>query len=204
MTVTIWLLPWSLKKKRIITIKSCTVKWPQISETYIPLSAWKENTAGIKASFHGRQSRSQGPNQKGRTLQSSEDIIRILLSLLKTLSFMIKWKLGCRKRKQKQENETNHKVWEHAFWLVYPSASASNSDNLVSLDHKQNVSDGVAAELEETENVLTLLTLIHSHLWLPLCWVRISYFHSVISAIMTPLTTPTSTLSLEKTSLKAN
>ena len=204
MTVTIWLLPWSLKKKRIITIKSCTVKWPQISETYIPLSAWKENTAGIKASFHGRQSQSQGRNQKGRTLQSSEDIIRIFLSLLKTLSFMIKWKLGCRKRKQKQENETNHKVWEHALWLVYPSASASNSDNLVSLDHKQNVSDGVAAELEETENVLTLLTLIHSHLWLPLCWVRIFYFHSVISAIMTLLMTPTSTLSLEKTSLKAN
>ena len=204
MTVTIWLLPWSLKKKRIITIKSCTVKWPQISETYIPLSAWKENTAGIKASFHGRQSQSQGPNQKGRTLQSSEDIIRIFLSLLKTLSFMIKWKLGCRKWKQKQENETNHKVWEHALWLVYPSASASNSDNLVSLDHKQNVSDGVAAELEETENVLTLLTLIHSHLWLPLCWVRIFYFHSVISPIMTLLTTPSSTLSLEKTSLKAN
>ena len=204
MTVTIWLLPWSLKKKRIITIKSCTVKWPQISETYIPLSAWKENTAGIKASFHGQQSQSQGPNQKGRTLQSSEDIIRIFLSLLKTLSFMIKWKLGCRKWKQKQENETNHKVWEHALWLVYPSASASNSDNLVSLDHKQNVSDGVAAELEETENVLTLLTLIHSHLSLPLCWVRISYFHSVISAIMTLLTTPTSTLSLEKNSLKAN
>ena len=48
--------------------------------------------------------------------------------------------------------------------MVYPSTSASNSDNLVSLDHKQNVSDGVAAELKETESVLILLTLIHSHL----------------------------------------
>ena len=72
-----------------------------MSETYVPLSASKENPAGIKACFHDRKSQSRGRNQKGRTLRSSENIILILLSLLMTLSFMIKWKLGCQSRKQK-------------------------------------------------------------------------------------------------------
>ena len=39
------------------------------------------------------------------------------------------WKPDCRNLKQKQKNQTNHKAWEHALWLVYPSTSAS--DNLV-------------------------------------------------------------------------
>ena len=60
------------------------------SETYILPSASKENSAGIKAGFHEQQSRSRGRNQKGRTLRFSENIILIFLSLLMTLSFMIK------------------------------------------------------------------------------------------------------------------
>ena len=46
---------------------------------------------------------------------------------------MTQWKPDCQswKQKQKQKNQTNHKAWERALWLVYPSTSASDSDNLV-------------------------------------------------------------------------
>ena len=44
---------------------------------------------------------------------------------------MTQWKPDCQSREQKQKNQTNHKAWERALWLVYPSTSASDSDNLV-------------------------------------------------------------------------
>ena len=47
------------------------------------------------------------------------------------VALMTQWKPDCRSRKQKQKNQTNHKAWERALWLVYPSTSASDSDNLV-------------------------------------------------------------------------
>ena len=50
----------------------------------------RKYAAGIKAGFQERQSRSPVHNQKGRTLQSSENSVLILLILLMTLSFTIK------------------------------------------------------------------------------------------------------------------
>ena len=86
--------------------------------------------------------------------------------------------------------------------LVYPSTSASNSDNLVSLDHKRNVSDGVTAELEENGNIIfnssdsdsiTLMTPLTTDF----------LFSLGHNALMTQLTTPTPTPSpLEKPALK--
>ena len=74
----------------------------------------------VKAGFH--QQRSQSRNQKHKTLRSSEKSILDLMIPLTTPSFAIKWKLGNRSCK--------HKAWERVLWLVYPSASASDSNNL--------------------------------------------------------------------------
>ena len=78
---------------------------------------------------------------------------------------------------EKQKNQANQKASERALGLVYPSASASDSDNLVSLDHKRKVSDGVVSGVGRNGNVLILLTPIPSR-------------------YMTPLTTPTPTPSM--------
>ena len=50
---------------------------------------------------------------------------------------------------------------EHALWLVYPSASASDSDNLVFTRSPSNVSDGVVSGVERKGNVLILLVIYH-------------------------------------------
>ena len=64
--------------------------------------------------FHWEWSRSQSRNQKRRTLRTRENSVLILLIPLTTPLFTIKWKLG--------------RHAECALWLVYPSASASDSD----------------------------------------------------------------------------
>ena len=48
--------------------------------------------------------------------------------------------------------------------IGYPSASASDSGKLVSLDHKRSVSDGVVSGVGRNGNVLILLTQILSRL----------------------------------------
>ena len=61
-------------------------------------------------------------------------LISRILNFLKNLSSGLKIKLRTKQKKQKQKkikNQTNHKVWERALWLVYPSACVSDSDNLV-------------------------------------------------------------------------
>ena len=68
-------------------------------------------------------------------------------------------------------------------------------------DHKQNVSDRVISGVRRNGNVLILLTLILSRLRFRLQLLFFN-FNYVISALTTPLTTPTSTLLLAESSLK--
>ena len=86
--------------------------------------------------------------------------------------------------------------------MVYPSASASDSDNRVSLDHKRNVSYGVfsgvgrnwkRSDSSDSDSVALMISLTTS----------IFDFRWVISVLTTPRTapTPTPTSSLVKTSL---
>ena len=57
---------------------------------------------------------------------------------------------------------------ERALWLFYPSAAASDSDNLVFARSEANVSDGVVSGVGRNGKVLILLTPIPSRLWLRL------------------------------------
>ena len=81
---------------------------------------------------------------------------------------MIYWKPDCRSRKQKQKNQTNHKTWERALSLVYPSVSASDFrpeeiwlrirlDFWFSLSHKRSYS--VTSENQRLRSKSTLDTL---------------------------------------------
>ena len=76
--------------------------------------------------------------------------------------------------------------------MVYPSASASDSDNRVSLDHKRNVSYGVFSRVgrnwkrsdsSDSDSVALMISLTTS----------IFDFRWVISVLTTPRTTPTPT-----------
>jgi len=119
----------------------------------------------LKAGFHERRSRSRSRsrNQKRRTYDLVKTAFRFRLRLRRLRSaYDLGGKPDCRSRKQEQKNQTNHKAWERALWLVYPSASASDSDNLVSLDHKRNVSEGVVSGVGRNGNALILLTPIPS------------------------------------------
>ena len=76
--------------------------------------------------------------------------------------------------------------------MVYPSASASDSDNRVSLDHKRNVSYGVfsgfgrnwkRSDSSDSDSVALMISLTTS----------IFDFRWVISVLTIPRTTPTPT-----------
>ena len=107
------------------------------------------NSLGLKAGFHWRRSRSRSRNQKPRAIRSSENQTvgvgsRTLIPLM-TPSLTISWKLDCRSLKRKRKNKPmlfvelppcclsncTRRTWGLALWLVYSSASASDSDNLV-------------------------------------------------------------------------
>ena len=103
----------------------------------------------IKAGFHWRRSRSRCRNQKPRAIRCSENQTdrvgsRTLIPLM-TPSLTISWKLDCQSLKRKRKNKPmvfvelpacclsncTRRTWGLALWLVYSSASASDSDNLV-------------------------------------------------------------------------
>ena len=92
--------------------------------------------------------------------------------------------------------------------MVYPSASASDSDNRVSLDHKRNVSYGVfsgvgrnwkrsdSSDSDSVALMISLTTSIFDFRWV------ISVLTTLRTAPRTtPTPTPTPTPSLAKTSL---
>ena len=81
--------------------------------------------------------------------------------------------------------------------MVYPSASASDTDNL-----ERNVSDGVVSGVGRDGNVLHDSSDSYSIVLMTPLTTPIFDFHKVISAFMIPLTTLTPTPSLVKTSLK--
>ena len=90
---------------------------PSFLGNWLPQSWWlalRNVSCFLKTRFHWERSRSQNRNQKHRTLRTSENSVLILLIPLTTPLFTIKWKLG--------------RHAECALWLVYPSASASDSD----------------------------------------------------------------------------
>ena len=83
---------------------------------YLKVDGWRCEMSAVfsRHGFHWESSRSQSRNQKRRTLRTRENSVLILLIPLTTPLFTIKWKLG--------------RHAECALWLVYPSASASDSD----------------------------------------------------------------------------
>ena len=90
---------------------------PSFLGNWLPQSWWlalRNVSCFLKTRFHWERSRNQNRNQKHRTLRTSENSVLILLIPLTTPLFTIKWKLG--------------RHAECALWLVYPSASASDSD----------------------------------------------------------------------------
>ena len=103
----------------------------------------------LKAGFHWRRSHSRSRNQKPSAIRYSENKTdgvgsRTLIPLM-TPSLTISWKLDCRSLKRKRKNKPmlfvewppcclsncTRRTWGLALWLVYSSASASDSDNLV-------------------------------------------------------------------------
>ena len=146
----------------------------------------------VKAGFHQRRSRSRSRNQKRRAYDLVKTAFRFRLRFrrLSTENQIVGVGSRCRRTKL---ITTRGKL--HCDWLILPLLLPTTTI-WFSLDHKRNVSDGVArgvgrkwkrSDSSDSDSV-ALMTPIFD-------------FHQVISALTIPLTNPTPTPSLVKTSL---
>ena len=124
----------------------------------------------LKAGFHERWSRSQSCNQKARSLWSGENSVMTPLTTL-SLTFRL-WSsenqivgVGSRSRRTKPITKSGNM---HCDWFILPLLLLTI---WFSLDHKQNISDGVLK-------------------WSRKKFKRFDYTDSDSVALMTLLTTP--------------
>ena len=114
--------------------------YSQLSGTGKMCQSYKD--VRLKAGFHERRSRSQSCNQKARSLWSGENSVLTPLTTL-SLTFRL-WSsenqiVGVGSRSRRTKPITKHRN-VHCDWFILPLLLLTI---WFSLDHKQNISDGV-------------------------------------------------------------